>query len=53
MSGAGAPLPTRAKPPDSARLEVSGPVWEASNSSTAAGSSASRRLSGSGVVQTP
>ena len=37
MSGAGAPLPTRANPPDSARLEVSGPVWEASNSSSGRG----------------
>ena len=52
MSGAGAPAPTRAKPPASARFEANGPVCVASNSSSAAGSSASSRLSGSGVVHT-
>ncbi len=52
MSGAGAPSPTRAKPPASARFDANGPVCVASNSSSAAGSSASRRLSGSGVVHT-
>ena len=53
VSGAWRRRSTRAKPPDSARLEAKGPVWEAVNSSSAAGSSASSRLSGSGVVQTP
>jgi hypothetical protein len=51
--GPGDPDSMRTKPPPSARFDVSGPLWVASNSSSAAGSSASSSDTGSGVVHTP